>query len=62
MDGGSHFKTQKIIEPMAHSKNLDRYLKVKKIEKWFKRNCKWTLGRICSDQEKCHFLKLFQGS
>ncbi|MEA3244387.1 MAG: DUF1924 domain-containing protein, partial [Pseudomonadota bacterium] len=28
----------------------------KKIEKWFKRNCKWTLGRECTAQEKADFL------
>lgn len=49
---GKHHKTKKSIKPMALSANPERYTKVKKIEKWFKRNCKWTWGRECSPQEK----------
>ena len=49
---GKHHKTKKVIKPMALSANSERYTKVKKIEKWFKRNCKWTWGRECSPQEK----------
>ena len=29
-----------------------RFKKLKKVEKWFKRNCKWTFGRTCTEQEK----------
>ena len=39
---GQHIKTKKHIKPMAFSVNKERYVKTKKIEKWFKRNCKWT--------------------
>ena len=49
---GKHVKTKKVLKPMALSVNSKRFGKVKKIEKWFKRNCKWTLGRECSPQEK----------
>jgi len=49
---GKHHRTKKAIKPMAISANSARYTKVKKIEKWFKRNCKWTWGRECSPQEK----------
>ena len=49
---GKHHRTQKLIKPMALSSNSERYTKVKKIEKWFKRNCKWTWGRECTPQEK----------
>lgn len=49
---GEHHKTHKPIKPMAHSANADRYTDVKKIEKWFKRNCKDTWGRECTAQEK----------
>ena len=49
---GKHHKTGRAIKPMALSANSERYTKVKKIEKWFKRNCKWTWGRECSPQEK----------
>lgn len=53
---GKHVKTKKLIKPMALSVNSDRYQSAKKINKWFKRNCKWTLGRECTAQEKGDFL------
>jgi hypothetical protein len=56
LKSGSHVKTGKLIEPMALSVNPDRYQESKKIEKWFLRNCKWTLGRECSAQEKSNIL------
>ncbi len=53
---GKHIKTGKVIEPMALSVNNARFSKVKKIKKWFKRNCKWTVGRECSAQEQADIL------
>ena len=61
---GKHKKTGKVIAPMAPSvpfvaadeKDEPRYSTEKKIEKWFKRNCKWTYGRVCTPQEKGDFL------
>lgn len=53
---GKHVKTNKEIKPMAPSINPERLSDSKKIEKWFKRNCKWTLGRECTVQEKANFL------
>jgi len=53
---GKHKKTGKVIEPLAPSVNPDRLTETKKIKKWFKRNCKWTLGRLCTPQEKGDFL------
>lgn len=53
---GKHVKTKKLIKPMALSVNSERYQSAKKINKWFKRNCKWTLGRECTPQEKGDFL------
>jgi len=53
---GKHIKTNKLIEPMAPSVNPQRLTDQKKIEKWFKRNCKWTMGRECTAQEKAGFL------
>ena len=50
--GGRHAKTGKPIEPLAPSVNAERFTDAAKIEKWFKRNCKWTWGRECSPQEK----------
>lgn len=49
---GKHKRTGKIIKPMAPTVNPKRLTKVKKIKKWFLRNCKWTLGRECTAQEK----------
>jgi len=54
---GKHAKTGKTIDPMAPSVNKERYTDLKKVEKWFKRNCKWTLGRECTAQEKGDVLK-----
>jgi mono/diheme cytochrome c family protein len=49
---GKHVRTGKPIKPMAPSVNYDRFVDPKKVSKGFKRNCKWTLGRECNDQEK----------
>jgi len=53
---GKHVRTDKPIEPMAPSVNEKSLTDVKKIKKWFKRNCKWTLGRECSAQEQADIL------
>jgi len=49
---GKHVRTGKVIQPMAPSVNPKRFTDVRKVEKWFRRNCKWTLGRECTPQEK----------
>ena len=49
---GKHAQTGKRIEPMAPSVNAKRFTDLKFVEKWFLRNCKWTLGRECTAQEK----------
>ena len=49
---GKHVRTGKVIDPMAPSVNADRLTDPKFIEKWFRRNCKWVLGRECTPQEK----------
>jgi hypothetical protein len=54
---GKHIKSGKVIDPMAPSANKERFTDRKKVEKWFKRNCKWTLGRECTAQEKGDVLK-----
>ena len=53
---GQHIKTNKLIKSMAPSSNAERFTDSKKVEKWFKRNCKWTVGRECTAQEKANFL------
>ena len=54
---GKHIKTGKVIDPMAISVNDKRFTDIDKVEKWFLRNCKWTLGRECTAQEKGDLLK-----
>lgn len=54
---GKHIKTGKVIKPIAPSVNGERLTDIKFIKKWFKRNCKWTLGRKCTAQEKGDFLE-----
>jgi Domain of unknown function (DUF1924) len=49
---GEHATTGKAIQPMAPSVNPKRLSDRAKIEKWLLRNCKWTLGRECTPQEK----------
>ena len=49
---GKHAKTGKLIKPMAPSINTERLTDVKQMQKWFSRNCKWTMGRECSPQEQ----------
>lgn len=53
---GKHHKTGKVIGPMSMKVNAERYTDEKKIEKWFKRNCKDTWARECTAQEKSDFL------
>jgi cytochrome c peroxidase len=57
---GKHAVTSKTIEPMAPSVDPKRLTKVSQIKKWFRRNCKWTLGRACTAQEKGDFLTFIQ--
>lgn len=57
---GKHARTGKAIEPLAPSANPKRLTDVKEIRKWFKRNCKWTLGRECTAQEKGDVLTFIQ--
>ena len=49
---GKHQRTGKLIEAMQPAANQTRLTDSKKIEKWFKRNCTWTLGRTCNIEEK----------
>lgn len=57
---GKHARSGKVIEPLAPSVNSERLIDLKKIRKWFKRNCKWTLGRECTPQEKGDSLTFIQ--
>tara|TARA_R110002110_G_scaffold105252_1_gene264809 strand:- start:64 stop:474 length:411 start_codon:yes stop_codon:yes gene_type:complete len=53
---GQHQKTLKPIDPLAPSVKVKRLTEVKTINKWLLRNCKWTLDRECTAQEKGDFL------
>lgn len=57
---GKHERTGKAIDAMAPSVNSKRLTNVKKIKKWLKRNCKWTLGRACTVQEKGNILRYLE--
>lgn len=57
---GKHAVTGKLIEPLAPSANPKRLTDPEHIEKWFLRNCKWTLGRECTPQERGDFLVLIR--
>jgi hypothetical protein len=57
---GRHAGTGKTIEPLAPSANAERLTDRRQIEKWLKRNCKWTLGRACTAQEKGDLLSFLR--
>jgi hypothetical protein len=57
---GKHAATGKAIEPLAVSANPKRLKDPAKVEKWFGRNCRWTLGRDCTPQEKGDFVRYIQ--
>ena len=49
---GKHSETDKIIKPLAPAANEERFTDIKKVAKWFKRNCNDVLDRECTAQEK----------
>lgn len=49
---GKHSETDKVIKPLAPAANEERFTDMKKIAKWFKRNCNDVLDRECTAQEK----------
>jgi hypothetical protein len=57
---GKHAVTGKAIKPLAPSANPERLTDAAKIEKWLERNCKWTLGRPCTPQEKGDVLTMIR--
>lgn len=44
------------IDPLAPSAAPARFTDVKKVEKWFRRNCNDVFGRECSAREKGDFI------
>jgi hypothetical protein len=57
---GRHTVTGKDIDPLAPSANPKRLTDKREVEKWLGRNCKWTLGRYCTAQEKGDLLTFLQ--
>ncbi|MEY6432218.1 DUF1924 domain-containing protein [Thioalkalicoccus limnaeus] len=53
---GSQVNTGKVIKPLAPSVEPARLTDPAKIEKWLLRNCRWTLGRECTADEKDDFI------
>ena len=59
---GKHQRTGKPIEPMSPAVNPQRLTDQKKMQKWFTRNCKWTLGRECTVQEQADVIEFLSNS
>lgn len=53
---GKHIRTGKPIKPLSPAVNAQSLTDQKKIEKWFRRNCRWTLNRECTAAEKSDVL------
>lgn len=53
---GQHPKTGKTIAPLSPAAEPTRLQDAAHVEKWFQRNCTWTMGRACTPQEKGDFL------
>jgi len=50
-------RANKVIEPMATMVNPQRFTDAAKVEKWFSRNCKDVLERVCTAQEKGDYIQ-----
>lgn len=57
---GRHATTGKAIDALAPSANATRLTDRRQVEKWLKRNCKWTLGRECTPQQKGDLLSFLR--
>jgi hypothetical protein len=53
---GQHAITGKTIKPLAVAANAERFSDPAKVEKWFSRNCKEVVGRLCTPAEKADFV------
>lgn len=51
-----HELSGKIIKPLAPAANPDRFTDAKKVESWFRNNCKDVVGRECTAGEKADLL------
>ncbi|MFO0599476.1 MAG: DUF1924 domain-containing protein [Myxococcaceae bacterium] len=51
----------KVIEPLSPAVNPARFSDLAKAEKWFDRNCKQVLGRVCTARERGDFQAFVEG-
>lgn len=58
---GRHAVTGKGIAALSPSVNPERFSDPAKVEKWFKRNCKEVVGRLCTPAEKADFIQFVSG-
>ncbi len=54
---GKHVITDKPIEPLSPQANPKRFTSLKKVEKWFRRNCSEVTGHECTAAEKADFIQ-----
>ena len=54
---GRHAVTGKAIDPLSPATQPERFTDAKKVEKWFKRNCKEVVGRACTPAENADFIQ-----
>ena len=54
---GEHIITHKRIDPLSPTVNAERFTSMKKVEKWFKRNCTEVVGRECTASEKADYIQ-----
>ena len=56
LNPGKHAVTGKDIKPLAPQAHAERLTDPAKVEKWFGRNCKEVVGRLCTPAEKADFV------
>lgn len=54
---GRHQRTGEDITPLSPRVEPTRLSDAAEVEKWLGRNCRWTLGRECTPQEKADLLQ-----
>ncbi|HEV6966239.1 MULTISPECIES: DUF1924 domain-containing protein [Roseateles] len=60
VDAGRHAVTAKPIDPLAPAFNPKAFTDERRVEKWFRRNCKDVVKRECTPAEKADVLAWLQ--
>jgi uncharacterized membrane protein len=60
VQAGRHAVTHKVLEPLAPAGNPRAFTDAKRVEKWFRRNCKDVLERECTAGEKADVMAWLQ--